>query len=141
VYQGETRVRVRYQETDQMGMAYHANYLVWFEVGRTEYFRELGLPYKEFEKNNLYLPVINVYCEFRKPALYDDLLTVTTRVDSLQEVRLSFVYEVIREEETLARGNTEHAFVNHQGKPVVLRKQSPFLWKRIHEALGHGHNK
>ena len=135
MFKGDTYVRVRYQETDQMGLAYHANYIIWFEVGRTEYFRQLGLPYKEFEKNNLYLPVIKVQSEFKKPAYYDDLLTVVTKIETLHEVRLAFVYEIYREKELLALGGTEHVFVNDRGKPQILRKQSPFLWKRIQEAL------
>jgi len=136
LFQGETCVRVRYQETDQMGFAYHASYIIWFEVGRTEFFRQLNLPYKEFEKNNLFLPVIKVYGEFKKPAYYDNLLTIISKIETLQEVRLSFSYEIFREKELLATGGTEHVFVNNQGKPLILRKQSPFLWKRIQEALG-----
>ncbi len=135
MHRGETIIRVRYQETDQMGVAYHANYLVWFEVGRTEYLRQLGLPYKEFERNNLYLPVIKIFCEYKHPAYYDDELKVVTRIDSFQNVRLVFYYTLLKGSEVLAEGSSEHAFVNYRGKPVVLKKQSPFLWKRIQEAL------
>lgn len=131
----ETRLRVRYKETDQMGMVYYANYLVWFEVGRTELMRSLGMPYREFEKNNIYLPVIKVSCEYRVPARYDDEITVVTRLESLQEVRVVFTYEIRREEELLAWGSTEHAFINAAGRPVVLRKYSPFLWGRLCRAV------
>lgn len=129
--QKDTAARVLYKDTDQMGIAYHANYLVWFEVGRTELFRSTGTPYSEFEKNNFYLPVIKVYCEYKQPAYYDDELKIITRVESLQEVRMQFGYEIYREDELLCTGNTEHAFVNRKGKPVVLYKHSPFLWKRL----------
>ena len=131
----ETTIRVRYKDTDQMGMVYHANYLVWFEIGRTELMRRLGMPYLECERNNLYLPVIKVSCEYKVPARYDDLVTVHTWIESLQAVRLFFGYEVRREDELLVRGGTEHAFVNGRGKPVVLRKYSPFLWGRLCRAV------
>ena len=118
-----------------MGVVYHANYFVWFEVGRAEFFRKLNMPYSEFEKNSLYLPVIKAYCEYKAPARYDDEITVITRMDELQEVRLTFHYHLFRERELLAKGTTEHAFVNQQGRPVVLRKQTPFLWRRLHETF------
>jgi len=131
----ETTVRVRYKDTDQMGVAYYANYLVWFEVGRTEMMRSLELPYREFEKSNIYLPVLKVFCEYKQPARYDDKLTVVTRLENLHSVRLVFNYEIRREDELLATGYTEHAFVNHSGRPVVLKKFSPFLWNRLCQAL------
>ncbi|MEW5783847.1 MAG: thioesterase family protein [Bacillota bacterium] len=131
----ETVIRVRYKDTDQMGVVYHANYLVWFEVGRTELMRRLGMPYLEFEKNNLYLPVIKVSCDFKVPARYDDQVKVITWIENLQDVRLFFHYEIRRDKELLARGMTEHAFVNNQGHPVVLRKYSPFLWGRLYKAV------
>jgi len=132
---GETGVRVRYKETDQMGLVYYANYLVWFEVGRTELMRSLELPYREFEKSNLYLPVLKAYCEYKQPARYDDELTIVTHLESLQNVRLIFNYEIFREKELLVSGYTEHAFVNDSGRPVVLKKFSPFLWNRLYQAL------
>ncbi len=131
----ETLVRVRYQETDQMGVAYYANYLIWFEVGRTELMRSLELPYREFEKSDIFLPVLKTYCEYKKPARYDDELKITTRLESLNNVRLVFNYEITRAEELLASGYTEHAFVNDSGRPVVLKKFSPFLWNRLCQAL------
>ena len=135
---GETLIRVRYAETDQMGVAYHANYLAWFEVGRAEHFRQLGMPYRDFEKNNLFLPVIKVFCHYKAAACYDDLLRVVTGISSLQEVRMSFKYEIFRHEqnELLTIGETEHAFVNSLGKPVLLKKHNPFLWRRLLEVTG-----
>ncbi|MBT9173213.1 MAG: putative esterase [Syntrophomonadaceae bacterium] len=135
---GETLLRVRYAETDQMGVVYHSNYFIWFEVGRTEYFRQLAMPYAEFEKNNLLLLVTKAFCQYKSPACYDDLLRVVTGVNSLQEVRMTFKYEIFRHEknELLAIGETEHAFVNRMGKPVVLKKYNPFLWRRLLEATG-----
>lgn len=131
----ETSVRVRYKDTDQMGVAYYANYLIWFEVGRTELMRSLELPYREFEKSNIYLPVLKVYCEYKQPARYDDQLAIVTRLESLHNVRVVFNYEIRRENEVLATGYTEHAFVKSNGRPVVLKKFSPFLWNRLCQAL------
>lgn len=131
----ETLFRVRYKETDQMSVVYHANYLVWFEMGRTELMREIGLPYIEFEKSGLVLPVLKAYCEYKHAAHYDDELSVITRLSSLQKVRLTFDYEIRRENKLLARGYTEHAFINQAGKPVALKKFSPFLWNRLCQAL------
>ena len=135
---GETLVRVRYAETDQMGFVYYANYLVWMEVGRTEYFRELGMPYREVEKNEILLPVTKAFCQYKSPARYDDAVRVVTSIASLQDVRIHFKYELFRNDtnELLAIGETEHAFVNRQGRPVVLKKYNPFLWKRLQEAAG-----
>ncbi len=131
----ETTVRVRYKDTDQMGVAYYANYLIWFEVGRTEMMRNLELPYREFEKSNIFLPVLKAFCEYKQPARYDDQLTIVTRLESLHNVRLVFNYEIKRKDELLASGYTEHAFVNNNGRPVVLKKFSPFLWNRLCQAL------
>jgi len=131
----ETTFRVRYQETDQMGVVYHANYLVWFETGRTELMREMELPYIEFEKSGLLLPVLKAYCEYKHSARYDDQVTVITRLSSLQNVRLNFDYEIKRGSKLLAKGYTEHAFINENGKPVALKKTNPFLWNRLCSSL------
>ncbi len=133
--QNETTLRVRYKDTDQMGVAYYANYLTWFEVGRTEIMRSLDLPYKEFERYNLFLPVLKAYCEYKHSACYDDLLTIVTCLDRLKNARVTFKYEVRRDEELLAEGYTEHAFVNNRGRPVALKKHSPELWDRLNKAL------
>lgn len=131
------QVRVRYQETDKMGVVYYANYLVWFEISRSEYFRKLGMPYSEFEKNGIYLPVVEAYCQYKAPARYDELIDLYARVTSLQEVRISFNYEIKRHPEAglLASGFTGHAFVNREGRPVVLKKHNPFLWRMLMENL------
>lgn len=129
----ETSLRVRYQETDQMGVVYHANYLVWMEVGRSDYLRKLGMAYTTFEENKIYLPVIKAFCEYKSPAYYDDMVKVVTRVASLKEVKITFHYDIFRESDQrlLAAGETEHAFMNNVGKPVVLKKNNPFLWRRL----------
>ncbi len=131
----ETKLRVRYKETDAMGIAYYANYLVWFEVGRTEWMRALGPSYGELERSGIFLPVIRVTCEYKLPVRYDDELTVITRIENLGVVRLTFNYEIRHDGQLVARGSTEHAFVNAKGKPAALRKMNPFLWRKLTQAI------
>jgi len=131
----ESFLRVRYKDTDQMGIVYYANYFVWFEVGRSDYLRSLGMSYKSLEQSEIFLPVIEAYCEYKYPARYDDELRVVTTLKMLQEVKLGFQYEIFRLDEgmLLVKGETVHAFVNKKGKPLVLRKQNPFLWRLLKE--------
>ena len=115
-------VRVRYAETDKMGVAYYANYFVWFEVGRTELLRALGGTYRELEHRGVMLPVIEAECRFRAAARYDDELDITTTGSLLSPVRLEFRYEVTRREDgdRLAVGKTVHASVDLDGRPCRL---------------------
>jgi acyl-CoA thioester hydrolase len=133
----KTTTRVRYKDTDQMGVVYYANYFVWFELGRSEYFRELGMSYKDLEQNELFLPVVEAYCKYHYPARYDDELSIITTLSMMQEVKLGFRYDIIniKDDKALASGETIHAFVNEKGKPVVLRKQNPFLWRLLKEKV------
>ncbi|HPN72647.1 MAG TPA: thioesterase family protein, partial [Candidatus Omnitrophota bacterium] len=88
-------LRVRYQETDQMGVVYYANYLVWFEVARTEFFRTLGLDYRQLEeKEKIYLPVVGASCRYRAPLKYDDQVSLTIRLSYVRSARIGFEYEV-----------------------------------------------
>ena len=114
--------RVTYAETDRMGFVYYANYLVWFEIGRTEYIRETGLAYAELEDMGFCLPVIEATCRYERPAKYDDVITIRTRVSEFKGIRLGFEYEVIRDGLTLARGTTMHAFMDKEGRPRKLPK-------------------
>jgi len=137
----ETTVRVRYKDTDQMGVAYYANYFVWFEVGRCEYFRELGMSYRDLEQNEILLPVIEAFCKYKNPARYDDLLLIKTGLKFLEDVKLGFYYEIFHQErrELLAFGETVHAFVNKKGRPIVLRKHNPFFWRIMKEKVMETH--
>jgi acyl-CoA thioester hydrolase len=133
----ETFVRVRYKDTDQMGVAYYANYFVWFEVGRCEFFRELGMTYKEMEKDEILLPVIEASCKYKYPSRYDDLLRITTRLVLLKNVKLGFHYEIFNmgKGTISVTGETVHAFVNKKGRPIVLRKKNPFYWRILKEKM------
>ncbi|WP_286885000.1 acyl-CoA thioesterase [Aneurinibacillus sp. UBA3580] len=126
----ETTVRVRYQETDQMQVAYHANYLVWFEVGRTEMIRQMGFSYRRFEDLGFMLPVTEANVKYKQAARYDDELTVRTKVIRCEGVRLLLGYEVLRlpEGELLASGETHHVWTSTDLKPVRLEKRMPELY-------------
>lgn len=116
------RVRVRYAETDRMGVVYYANYLVWFEVGRTEWLRETGWTYRDMEREGIMLPVIEAHCDYRQPARYDDEIEIRTRATLLTPVRIRFDYEVVRATDgsMAACGHTVHAALDVNGRPCRL---------------------
>jgi len=117
----EFKVRVRYAETDQMGVVYHGNYAQYFEMGRVEWLRNLGLSYSELEKKGVMLPVVSLTLNYKKPARYDDLLTVRTIFKKQQSVKIEFDYEIYSEEgELLTTGNSVLVFVDMKtGRPVL----------------------
>jgi acyl-CoA thioester hydrolase len=117
-----SRVRVRYSETDQMGVVYHANYFVWFEVGRTDLLRSTGWSYRELEAEGVSLPVIQAHCEYRLPARYDDELEIRTSGAILTHVRVEFSYEIVRVADgaLLVTGHTMHAALDRDGRPCRL---------------------
>ena len=126
-----TRVRVRYADTDQMGVVYYANYLVWFEVGRTEWLRDAGWNYREMEAAGVSLPVIEAHCEYRQPARYDDEIEIRTTATAVSAVRIRFDYRAVRAagETLLAEGHTIHAPLGTNGRPCRLPA-------RVRELLG-----
>jgi len=115
----ELEIRVRYAETDQMGVAHHSSYLVWFEAGRTELIRDRGRSYAELEHDGWLLVVVEARCRYRRPARYDDVLTVRTHLRALSPATLTFGYEIVRrtDGEALADGYTVHAAVDRTGRP------------------------
>ena len=115
-------VRVRYAETDQMGVVYYANYLVWFEIGRTDLLRQNGWSYREMEVDGYSLPVIDAQCEYKASAKYDDEIEVRTSGGMVSPVRVKFSYEVVRtaDRTLLATGSTVHATLDRDGKPCRL---------------------
>ena len=116
--ESRAQVTVRYAETDMMGVVYHGNYLPWFEIGRTTLLKELGLPYRELEDSGFRLPVLEVGAKYFRPAVYDDTLTIVTRMKEKPVLRIHLEYEVRRGDELLATGHTVHAFIDITGKPV-----------------------
>ena len=125
-----SNIRVRYAETDTMGVVYYANYLIWFEVGRTDLLRGAGWSYREMEREGFWLPVIEAHCEYRQPARYDDVLEVRTTGVMVSPVRLRFDYEVGRtvDDTVLATGHTVHATLGQDGKPCRLPARARALF-------------
>ncbi|CQR54751.1 acyl-CoA thioesterase [Paenibacillus riograndensis] len=156
-----TTFRVRYQETDQMGVVYHANYLSWFESGRTEMFRELGFAYRSLENMGVLLPVTTADLQFKSPARYDDLVAVYARLTTFSALRVVYEYEIRRlagtetgdpeafglaggsapadveqlPGELLVTGSTSHVWLNTDWKPVRLDRVLPELFLAITMAL------
>ncbi|GGF85943.1 hypothetical protein GCM10010912_34070 [Paenibacillus albidus] len=155
-------LRVRYQESDQMGVVYHANYLNWFECGRTEMFRELGFAYRELEKQGILLPVTTADLQFKSPARYDDYIAVFARLTTFSALRVVYEYEIRRlpgnEEsgplrpagnrgqegqfdplkpvgELLVTGSTSHVWLNREWRPTRLDRALPELYQAITGAL------
>lgn len=115
-------IRVRYAETDQMGVAYYANYLVWFEVGRSEFCRERGFRYADLEALGYKLVVVDVHCRYRSSARYDETVIVRTRLKDSNKRMITFGYQILRkdQEEVIAEGETQHICVDSNGKTKSL---------------------
>ncbi|MGH7927534.1 MAG: acyl-CoA thioesterase [Candidatus Binatia bacterium] len=116
-----TSYRVIYGDTDRMGVVYYANYLRWFERGRSEFLRQFGVPYGEIEARGIHFPVVEANCRYAKPARYEDLVLIETRLDALSRATLVFSYRILREgeEAPLAAGSTKQACIDGVGK--ILR--------------------
>ena len=115
------KFRVRYQETDKMGIVYYANYLVWFEMVRTEFFRSRGIDYRELEnEHKIFVPVVESHCRYKVPLRYDDIVTVTTDITEINERYIVFDYEVKNGDILTTTGSTKHVFVDKKGKPIRI---------------------
>ncbi|WEG13903.1 acyl-CoA thioesterase [Pullulanibacillus sp. KACC 23026] len=127
------KLRVRYSETDQMGIVHHSQYINWFEVGRTHHIRELGHTYREIETAGFYLPVIGVHVTYHTPALYEDVIRIETEIHSYNGVRLHFKYRAVREEdgELVAEGITEHCWTTTDMRPCKMQRKWPELHQKI----------
>ncbi len=121
----ETRIRVIYGDTDAMGIAYYGNYLKWFEIGRSEWFRKTGTTYSQLEQKGLFLPVVEAHLSYFRPAYYDDLLSIRTSFQFAGPARLRVDYKIFRDTELLTEGYTLHACMNKDHKvqkpPIFLR--------------------
>ncbi|WP_195571866.1 acyl-CoA thioesterase [Paenibacillus sp. 1001270B_150601_E10] len=142
-------LRVRYQETDRMGVVFHGNYVTWFEVGRTEWIRALGISYKQLEEQGLLLPVVDLNIRYQHPARYDDEVIVFTRLKKLSPIRMTFqsmVTQVSEEERkaafasswvaepigsTLVEGETTLAWVGSDWKPKRFDRERPDIWGQL----------
>jgi acyl-CoA thioester hydrolase len=126
-------LRVRYVETDQMGVVHHSAYLAWMEIARTDFLRHRGLPYRDLEARGFRMPVLGVEVRYMRPALYDDEILVKARLADAGGVRFTFEYEVSRASDglLLAHGRTKHASTDHAGRPRRLPKDL------MHQIGGH----
>ena len=122
-----TEVRVIYGDTDAIGVAYHANYLRWFETGRTELLRETGYPYSEIEKYPIWLPLTQAHLEYKKPALYDDSIVVCSNIAELGFASMLLEYEITHKEtgDLLVSGTTRHGVTDDKLKPIKLKRDYP----------------
>lgn len=120
----EYETRVRFADTDQMGVVYHGRYLEWFEAARTEMMRDHGLPYKDLESSGFSLPVIEVRCRYHQPVLYDDLVLIRTRLSELSRLKMKLEYRVFVHHDPILRAEAEtlHCFLNRDGRPVRAPK-------------------
>jgi acyl-CoA thioester hydrolase len=113
-----TEIRVRYADTDKMGLAYNGNYLAWFEIGRTEFLRELGITYKKTEESGYYLPLTEAYIKYLKPICYDDVIIIKTYIGKKPGLRIRMNYEIYKDSDLVSSGYTEHVFTNSLLKPI-----------------------
>jgi acyl-CoA thioester hydrolase len=132
----ESRLRVRYAETDQMGVVYHANHFIWFEIGRVEYMRQLGFTYRDMEReHDCFIPVVDARCRYKSPARYDDEIIVRTHLKNVRESAIHFGYELVRagDGQLLAEGETTHLIIDAKMKAAAL---PPNILKVFREAAG-----
>lgn len=132
-----TLIKPTYRDTDQMGVVYHANYLVYFEVARTEMLRNMGYEYRKLENMGIILPVLECRVKYIKPAVYDDEVEVSCKVSYFKGIRMRIEYEMKSKEsgELLAIGETEHAFVSKDMKPVKISKVDPKLVEKLKDSM------
>jgi acyl-CoA thioester hydrolase len=139
----ETRIRVRYAETDQMGVVYHSNYFIWFEVGRVELMRQLGFTYKEMEREDgCYIAVVDARCRYKAPARYDDEIIIRTHLKNVRESLIHFGYEALRASDSmlLAEGETTHIVINSQmmRRPIPEKYMTVFRDAVVSPPAGRG---
>lgn len=133
MFVSETELIVRYAETDQMGIVHHSNYPIWFEAGRTEYIKELGISYSKIEELGLMLPVIELRCAYKGAARYEDEVIIRTSLGQMTGIRLIFSYEVVRKADSsiITTGETTHVWTDRGLKPVNLKKYNPEVYELL----------
>jgi len=145
-YQGDNRImgkkyytdiRVIYADIDAMGIAYHGNYIKWFEIGRTEWLRQIGFPYALLEREGIWLPVTEVTCCYKVPAHYDDVLEIASWADTLGGASMVMAYEIRRKPagELLVHGKTHHAVTGVDLKPIKLKRLRPDFYMAVVSAM------
>lgn len=119
----ETQIRVRYQETDNMGVVYYANYFIWLEVARTEYLRSAGVSYRHLEERGMYLMVASASCQYKAPARYDDVVRMQTWIPKIKNSSLDFAHKLYIGDRLIATAESVHVFTNKIGKPIRIPKE------------------
>ena len=130
----EVRIRVRYAETDQMGVVYHSNHFVWFEVGRVEFFRQLGFSYKDMEQQyGCHIAVVDARCRYKAPARYDDEVVVRTQLKNARESMVHFGYELVRAADglLLAEGETMHVVIDREMKKTPIPEKYMRIFRDV----------
>lgn len=132
-----TAITVRYAETDQMGITHHSNYPIWFEAGRTDFIRKMGMPYSRIEENGAMLPLLELKCIYKGFAKYEDEIIIKTSISEYTGVRLRFHYDVTKAADgsVITTGETLHCWTDSSLKPVNIKKFKPELYKLIEGAL------
>jgi len=145
MFVSETKITVRYAETDQMGIVHHSNYPIWFEAGRTDFIKKLGMSYSDMEKKGIMLPVIELKCIYKGSAEYEDEIIVRTSVKDVTYTRIAFSYEVFKQgrKDSITIGETIHVWTDTNIKPVNIKKRMPEVYelmKKVAENNGKQRN-
>lgn len=137
MFVSETSFVVRYAETDQMGIVHHSNYPIWFEAGRTDFIKKMGMAYSKIEENGILLPLIELKCSYKGAAKYEDDIVVRTRIKELTFTRVVFYYEVYKngEDSFITSGETMHAWTTKELKPVNIKKHAPHVFQFLEAAM------
>ncbi len=137
LYISETKIVVRYAETDKMGIVHHSNYLIWYEAGRTDFIKGSSVSYSEMEEKGVLIPLAESSCKYLTGAKYEDELIIKTWVKELTPVKVEFNYSVIREKDQkeLSKGSTLHVFVNNDFKIINLKRIHPDIYEKLQVLL------
>lgn len=133
----QTKITVRYAETDQMGIVHHSVYPIWYEAARTEAIKKIGITYSNLERNGVMLPLIELNVKYILPAEYEDVLTIHVEIAKLTPARIVFNYQVLKEgmEKPINTGSTIHAWVGKDLKPINLKKQYPEIFEKVSQLV------
>lgn len=133
----ETKITVRYAETDQMGIVHHSVYPIWYEAARTEAIKKIGMTYSSLEKNGIMTPLAELNCKYISPAQYEDVLTIKVEISKLTPARIVFNYQVFKEGEDkpINTGSTVHAWVGKDLKPINLKRQFPEIFEKVSKLI------
>ena len=131
-----SQITVRYQETDQMGIVHHSVYPIWYEVARTDFCKNMGLPYSEMEKMGIMTPIYEVHSKYKMPARYDDILSVETYINTLTPYRIGFCYRIYKGDALIHTGETVHVWVDSaRFKPLNIKKQFPDVYVMLEKTI------